>query len=708
MKKLSITILILLFFIQKTIYSQEKTKPENFKVLAFYLGDGKDIEQYEIDKLTHLIFTFTHLRGNKISFRGEGHEEKLKRFIALKEKYPKLKVLISFGGWGGCETCSDVFASDIGRKEFVISVQKFIEKYKLDGIDIDWESPVIGGYKNHKAQEQDKENFTKLMKALRIALPPSCELSFDANSFEKFIQKSIDWKAVIPWVDYVNLMTYSLPGNVPRTTAHHCALYSSPSQKESADRGIQELLKLGVPPEKIIIGAAFYGIAATNIENINNGLGQSGKFKGYIKYRELQKNYTEKEGYIPFWNDTLKATHLYNKETKTFITFDDKKSVSLKTRYAIDHQLGGIMFWQLKGDAYRDGLLHTIDIEVQKKTNKARTSTYKSQNEIIKVSENLILTKISDHTYIHTQKNNNGMVHFNNGEALIVSTPDSDIETQNLINWVKSKAKIVAYVIDRWHPDAMEGLDIVKKNKIATYSNIRTQKIAKQKELLTTDVTFDIRKEIKVGNEKVVCHYLGEAHTSDGIVVWIPSEKILFGGNEIRNHKGWIGNIGDANLQQWSKTAKKIKEQYGGAKMVIPGHGKQGGAELIDYTIKLYDLFPQESNRRNKRIANPLKDKTISIISEKEDLINDKRMLTNAKITIQDQSKLVVIEAPKIELNEDQFQINSKTGRVQIYDRQEGSILLRTDVNYKTLFALNLDQTVGLVVVLKEITGINL
>ncbi len=327
----------------------------------------------------------------------------------------------------------------------------------------------------------------------------------------------------------------------------------------------------------------------------------------------------------------------------------------------------------------------------------------------IKISENLVLTKVSDNVFIHTQKNNNGIVYFNNNEAIVVSTPNSDTETQNLINWVENKAKIVAYVIDRWHPDAMEGLDIVKENKIKTYSTMMTKNIAQEKGLPLTDFTFSTKKRIKVGNKKVICHYLGEAHTSDGMVVWIPSEKILFGGNEIRNLNGWVGNIGDANLQEWSKTAGRIKEHYGTAKIVVPGHGKHGDAALIDYTIKLYDLFQKKSTKSNKskKIINPLKDKSVLVKFETDTIVNNKRILTNARITIQDKWKLVKIESPQIELKDNEHQINSKIGRVQIYDKEKEFVCLRTDVNFNKLIVFELDETVGLVVVLIEITFVN-
>ena len=50
------------------------------------------------------------------------------------------------------------------------------------------------------------------------------------------------------------------------------------------------------------------------------------------------------------------------------------------------------------------------------------------------------------------------------------------------------------------------------------------------------------------------------------------------------------GFLGDANTEAWSETVRKIEQTYPGAKIVIPGHGKWGGTELFDYTIKLFDL----------------------------------------------------------------------------------------------------------------------
>ena len=67
-------------------------------------------------------------------------------------------------------------------------------------------------------------------------------------------------------------------------------------------------------------------------------------------------------GYVYHWDETAMAPYLYNPDRKIFFTYDDKRSVELKTRYVIDKKLGGIMFWQLANDTYSQGLLNTIDM----------------------------------------------------------------------------------------------------------------------------------------------------------------------------------------------------------------------------------------------------------------------------------------------------------------------------------------------------------
>ena len=71
---------------------------------------------------------------------------------------------------------------------------------------------------------------------------------------------------------------------------------------------------------------------------------------------------------------------------------------------------------------------------------------------------------------------------------------------------------------------------------------------------------------------------LGEAHTKDNIVTWIPSEHILFGGcGKILGQ--CKGNLADANVDAWSETTRRIKAAYKDARDRCTG-AWDGTAEL--------------------------------------------------------------------------------------------------------------------------------
>lgn len=367
---MKVALILLLILSSLNVFAQKVDKNNSsFRVVGYFRGDTKEVSKYDYTKLTHLIYCFMFLNGNAIGFKNEDSRQTWEECVAMKKRYPHLKVLVALGGWGGCETCSDVFSTAKGRSEFALSVKKLLSESGADGIDIDWESPVIGGYKDHKATEDDKKNFTELIKELRKTLPPSTEICFDANSFKEFLDRSIEWKEVMPLVDFVNVMTYGLPTNKRGHTGHHTALYSSPKQEESIDLGVRRLDSIGIPKSKIVIGAAFYSFVVKEVDSVENGLGRPGKFKENVIYRVIEENFTSSNGYEYFWDSLASAPYLYNKQLQLFVTYDDKRSVAEKTRYALQHQLGGIMFWKLNGDSYKNGLIDTIDTEV-KKSNK--------------------------------------------------------------------------------------------------------------------------------------------------------------------------------------------------------------------------------------------------------------------------------------------------------------------------------------------------
>jgi chitinase len=342
----------------KPVFCQPESKP--MVIIAYYMGDGNDITNYKTDKLTHIIYSFLHLKGNKLAADNSTDSLAITKLVALKKTNPKLKIILSLGGWGGCKTCSAVFNTESGRKEFSQSVLKLFKDYKVDGLDLDWEYPAIESLPGHQFLPEDRQNFTYLLKTLRETVGPDYELSFAAGGFRDFLLKSVEWSKVMPLVNYVNMMTYDLVNGNSKRTGHLTSLYSTPEQNESTDHAVMFLDSIGVPMQKVVIGMAFYGRLFSGVESTNNGLYQKGKFSSGFNYKDLENTLSAGAGYQQYWDTKAKAPYAYNSASKTFATFDNLRSVMEKTKYAKARNLGGVMFWELSGDKESGGLLDMI------------------------------------------------------------------------------------------------------------------------------------------------------------------------------------------------------------------------------------------------------------------------------------------------------------------------------------------------------------
>ncbi|MEO5944886.1 MAG: glycoside hydrolase family 18 protein [Ferruginibacter sp.] len=341
----------------------QKPAGRGIEVIAYYTGNNTMIDSFPVEKLTHIIYSFAHLSGDSISLRNNKDTITLQHLVALKERNPQLKIMISLGGWGGCATCSDIFADRKQRKIFAKTVKEMFAYFNIDGIDLDWEYPAVEGYPGHKFAPEDKENFTELIKQLRHTLGKTAEISFASGGMEYQIDSSFEWKKIMPLVNRVNLMSYDLVSGYASTSGHHTALYSSPQQVASADNGVMNLERLGVPANKIVIGAAFYARVFSNNIHANNGLYQPTKFAYGVSYKNFDTTFTKEKGYQYYWDSVAHAPYMYNETDRSFASFDDTTSIRLKTKYSIDKKLNGIMFWELRDDSYTHSLLDAIDDE---------------------------------------------------------------------------------------------------------------------------------------------------------------------------------------------------------------------------------------------------------------------------------------------------------------------------------------------------------
>ena len=344
-------------FAPATVEAQQKSP---IKVIAYYSGGVDGIDGYPVEKLTHIIYSFCHLKGNRLNVDNAGDTATIQKLVSLKSRHPNLKIMLSLGGWGGCKPCSDVFSSVEGREEFARSVKELNDYFKTDGIDLDWEYPGIPGHPGHPWKPEDRPNFTALVKSLRTQLGTKNEISFAAGGFPQFLEEAVEWNLLAPMIDRVNLMSYDLVSGFSTQTGHHTPLYSTSRQLASADQAIGYLDSIGFPLDKVVIGAAFYGRTWEGVVADNNGLYQSGEFKSFVAFRTFDQQLSADKGFVFYRDPVAGAPYAYNSSEKLYATFDDKTSIRQKTVYAREKGLNGIMFWELTLDTKKDGLLDAL------------------------------------------------------------------------------------------------------------------------------------------------------------------------------------------------------------------------------------------------------------------------------------------------------------------------------------------------------------
>jgi chitinase len=343
-----------------TAAAQKNTDSKDFAVIAYYAGRTTMIDSFEVEKLTHLIFSFCHLKGDALSVNNARDSATILRMVALKKRNPQLKIILSLGGWGGCQTCSSVFSTRRGRRIFAKSAKQLGKYFGTDGIDLDWEYPAIRGFPGHTYSLADKPNFTALILQLRKKLGRGKEISFAAGGFTSYIDSSVEWKKIMPKTDRVNLMSYDLVSGFSAVSGHHTPLYSTPQQVESVDNGVKKLIAAGVPPQKIAIGAAFYARLFAVADTTNNGLYLPARFYHGLSFVHFADTLNVTNGFTRYWDTVAQAPYAFNIQRKLMATYDDSESIKLKTQYVIKNKLNGIMFWQLAEDRFSNGLLDVI------------------------------------------------------------------------------------------------------------------------------------------------------------------------------------------------------------------------------------------------------------------------------------------------------------------------------------------------------------
>ena len=175
---------------------------------------------------------------------------------------------------------------------------------------------------------------------------------------------NMNLSAMIPYIDWINVLTYDFHGSWEAQTNHQAALYGNDKElqhdmiaKLNCDAVTQAYIDAGVPSDKIVIGIPLFGRGWQGIKNntlngylqptsslIPNGTWETGVFE----YDHLKKDFIPT--YTCYFDHQSKASFLYNSSTSIWISYEDLESLNWKIKYIKDRRLRGVYFWELSSD----------------------------------------------------------------------------------------------------------------------------------------------------------------------------------------------------------------------------------------------------------------------------------------------------------------------------------------------------------------------
>jgi chitinase len=353
------------------ITSKSATNTGSRKVISYLTVHGPQRSgdcKFDTNSIDGNIFTHINIAFAKVSSTytatastfETGAGGLYEQVVGKKAKFPHLKVIISFGGWGSAKTIlfSELASSSSSRATFIKSAIAWCRKYGFDGVDIDWEYPA---YASQGGKAADKPNYTLLLKEMRAAMDADAaatgksrlSLTIATPTGGSPLQ-GYEMSTIHQYLDWINLMAYDIHGGWESTTNYHTPVYSSDSN--SIDWAVNYYLNAGVPSSKIVMGLATYGKTWTLSSSSKTflgapavGSGTAGSCSGeagVLAYYEI-KDFIASGASVVYDSKALAA---YAFKGNQWVGYDNPTSMKAKADYIKSKNLGGGMFWAMDLD----------------------------------------------------------------------------------------------------------------------------------------------------------------------------------------------------------------------------------------------------------------------------------------------------------------------------------------------------------------------
>jgi len=282
------------------------------------------------------------------------------QFKKLKDSGKKFNLGLSVGGWTWSVHFSNAVKDEASRAAFTDEIIRLFKLYPIfNRIDLDWEyiSPegMSYGLPGNVSGKDDPRNFSLFLRMMREKLDLNGMSHYEISMCTSADPQKLGILPIASMVEYldtVNIMTYDFADGAwgLAKATHQTNIYPTDLTLFSVDAAVKAFIKLGVPADKLVIGAAYYsrGFSGTS------GLGEvstSGSpdmtwEKGIADYKDLPM-----PGATEMYDVEAKAAYSYDPVKKIFNSYDNPRSIKDKCQYVIDNGLKGIIVWEASGDS---------------------------------------------------------------------------------------------------------------------------------------------------------------------------------------------------------------------------------------------------------------------------------------------------------------------------------------------------------------------
>lgn len=210
------------------------------------------------------------------------------------------------------------------------------------------------------------------------------------------------------------------------------------------------------------------------------------------------------------------------------------------------------------------------------------------------------------HDYKGTLISANAMYLVTDKGVVLFDAPWDSAQFQPLLDSIQSRYKkeVVMYFATHSHEDRAGGFEFYRQKGIKTYSIKATDEILKKENKIRAEFVIPNDSIFEVGEYKFEVYFPGKGHAPDNIVVWFDKEKVLYGGCFIKSTEAKdLGYLGDADVNEWENSIKKVQSKFRAPKYSIPGHDDWADIESLSHTLKMVQEYKNKkaSDKLNKK-----------------------------------------------------------------------------------------------------------